>query len=206
MVVFKTIRSTRRRRMALGAAALVLWAMHGGYTMWIGQPENMLWACHLGTLAVGVGLLIGWPTGNGIGVLWLVLGVPLWVIELITHGGCDLTSTLSHLGGFLLGLMGVRIMGLPKGTWWKAVGSLYLLHLASRWATPEQANINLAFRIWTGWEPFFPSHGVYILAILALACLLFAATDFVLRRTGFARLHPGDSPSTPIKNPFDGPR
>lgn len=180
--------ATTRTRRCLGILALGFFAVYAGYEIRVGQPENMLWACPLGSLAVGAGLLLRWPLGNAIGFLWLVLGVPLWILDLLTGTGCPWVSIFPHVGGLVLGLIGVRLLGLPRGAWWQAVASLYVLHVASRWVTPEAANINLTFRVWTGWEPYFPSHGIYILLIMACAGVLFAGVEFVLRKTGFAQL------------------
>ena len=44
------------------------------------QLENVLWVCHLGALAVGLGCVLRWPTSIAIGAFWLTLGVPLWEI------------------------------------------------------------------------------------------------------------------------------
>jgi len=180
--------STTRTRTYLGLSALGCFAVYASYEIRVGHPENMLWACPLGSLAVAAGLLLRWPIANGIGFLWLVLGVPLWILDLLTGTGCPWVSIFPHVGGLALGLTGVRLLGSPRGTWWQAVASLYLLHVASRWVTPEEANINLTFRVWTGWEPYFPSHGIYILLIMACAGVLFAGVEFTLRKTGFTQL------------------
>jgi hypothetical protein len=175
----------------LGVLSLGCFSIYAGYEICVCQPANMLWACPLGSLAVGVGLLLRWPRVSGIGFLWLVLGVPLWILDLLTGAGCPWVSLFPHVGGLVLGLIGVRLLGLPSGVWWQAIAALYLLHFASRWVTPEESNINLAFRVWTGWEDYFPSHGTYILLIMAFAASLFAGVEFVLRKTGFAQLPGG---------------
>ena len=171
----------------LGVAALACFVVYAGYEVRFGLIENLFWACNLATLLVAIGLLLRWPKWNALGFLWLVLGVPLWIIDLLTGVGCHVYSVFTHLGGLLLGLAGTRLLGLPGGAWWQAVVSLYLLHLASRWVTPEAENINLAFRVWQGWEAYFPSHRVYILLLMAGAGVLFGGVEFVLRSTGFAR-------------------
>jgi len=176
----------------LGVLGLACYAAAAVHEIWIGQPESLWWACYVGAAAVALGLLLKWPTWNAIGLLWLLLGVPLWIIELFTGTGCHFISAFPHLGGLALGLVGVRLLGLPQGVWWKAVAALYVLHWASRWLTPEQENINLAFRVWEGWEAYFPSHSTYILSLLTLACVLFISTEFVLRRTGFAGTAAGE--------------
>lgn len=171
----------------LGMAALACFAVYAGYEVRFGRIEYLLWSCNVATLLVAIGLLMHWPTCNALGFFWLVLGVPLWILDLLTGAGCHFFSIFTHLGGLLLGLAGTRLLGLPGGVWWQAVATLYLLHLASRWVTPEVENINLAYRVWTGWEAYFPSHRVYILLLMAGTAVLFASVEFALRFTGFAR-------------------
>ncbi len=90
--------------------------------------------------------------------------------------------------GLVLGAIGVRILGFPKQTWWKAVLGLAGLHILCRWVTPEQENINLAFAIWPGCESLFPSHLAYVSTLTALCLVVFAGVEFAMRKTGFARL------------------
>jgi len=174
----------------LGMAAAACFVVYAGYEVRYGLVENLWWACSLATLLVAVGLLLHWPRWNAFGFLWLVLGVPLWIIDLLTGVGCHAFSVFTHLGGLLLGLTGTRVLGVPRGAWWQAMAGLYVLHWASRWVTPETENINLAFRVWTGWEAYFPSHRVYILLLMAGAGVLFAGVEFALLSTGFARRPP----------------
>ena len=48
--------STRRVRVTAGALAIFFYAVAAGSYVARGRPENMLWSCHLGVLAVGIGL------------------------------------------------------------------------------------------------------------------------------------------------------
>jgi hypothetical protein len=155
---------------------------HAAFHVLSGHPEHVLWACHLGTLAVAVGLMASWPGAIAVGFLWLTVGLPMWVYDILARDAFLPTSTLTHVGGFILGLLGIRAMGFPRGTWWRAGAALLLLHLACRWITPEQGNVNLAFSVWPGWEDTFPSHTIYVLLLLALCLVIFAGAEAVLRR------------------------
>jgi hypothetical protein len=172
------------RRPLLGLLGIAFYAAHAGLRVAEGHPENLLWACHLGCLATGLGLLLGRPGLNGVGLLWLVLGVPLWIYDLATNWEFQPTSHLTHVGGLLLALLGLRAMGLSEPVWWKAFLGLLLLHSLCRGVTPAESNVNLAHAIWPGWEPYFPSHTVYV-ALLAAFCLgLFVGVERVARRIG----------------------
>jgi len=174
------------RSTGYGLAAIGFYAAHAAHYLWRRQPENLLWVCHLGALAVGVGWLLGWPTWNAVGTFWLTLGFPLWIVDLATGGEFIPTSILTHGGGLVLGVLGLRKLGLPSGAWWKGAVPLALLHLVCRWATPAASNVNLAHAIHPGWESFFPSHFVYLLSLLGLYTLIAASLQVGLRRSGFA--------------------
>jgi len=178
------MRSGRKRLPALGLAAIAFYAAHAVDSLIRKQPDNLLWVCNLGALAVGVGLLFGWPTLNAIGLFWLVLGLPLWIYDLVKGGEFLWTSTLTHGGGLVVGFAGLCKLGLPRGAWWKATVALGALNLVCR-VTPPKQNINLAHAVYPGWEGVFPSHFVYLVGLLALFAAVAAALQFGLPKLGF---------------------
>ncbi|MHC4199146.1 MAG: hypothetical protein ACYSU0_04080 [Planctomycetota bacterium] len=181
----KRAESSREWRPWLGILAVVCYGIHASRRLAQEHPEELLWACHMGALAVGVGLLCRWRSCLAVGFLWLTLGIPLWGLNVLAGGNFLPTSPFSHLGGWIVGALGLRETGLPGRTWWKASAALVPLFFLCRWATPEEANVNLAFAIWPGWEKCFPSHSVYVLAVLALSTGVFLATEVALRKLGF---------------------
>jgi len=166
----------------LGLAALGCYAIHAGFHIFNGRPEEVLWMCHLGAALVGVGLLSSSAATNGIGTLFLCVGTPLWVMYLAGGGEFYPTSCFPHLGGLAIGLYGVRRLGLPSGTWWKAVVALMTLILICRFVTPAQANVNVAFAVYSGLEKVFPSHPVYLATMMAFAAVYFLLFEYALRR------------------------
>ncbi len=134
----------RGKTRALGSVAILFYALHGTYHWQQGVPENMLWACHLGALLVGFGLLLDSANLNGVGFLWLAIGTCLWLVGLRMDVPFLPTSTLTHVGGLAIGLWGTRRLGMPGGVAWKALVALGLLHLISRFLHPPGMNINLA--------------------------------------------------------------
>jgi hypothetical protein len=175
----------RKRLPALGIAAVAFYAAHATTYLLRRQPENLLWVCHLGALAVGVGLIAGWPTWNAVGAFWLVLGVPLWIYDLSRGGEFIATSTLTHGGGLAVGAFGLRRIGLPRGAWWKATAALAGANLLCRAVTPPGENVNLAHAVYRGWESAFPSHFVYLVCLLALFAAVAWALQFGLPKLGF---------------------
>lgn len=165
-----------------GVAALVCYAVHATFHLIHGRPEELLWACHLGAALAGIGLLCSSATTNGIGLLFLCMGTPLWLMDLAGGGEFYPTSCFTHLGGLAIGLYGARRLGLPSGTWWKAVAALITLILICRLVTPQRANVNVAFAIYAGLEKVFPSHLVYLAIMMGAAAGYFLVLEYVLRR------------------------
>jgi hypothetical protein len=153
---------------ALGAASVCFYAAHAGRYVLRHESENVLWICHLGSLLVGIGLLTRQGTLNAIGTLWLLVGLPLWIYDLVKVGDWSATSIVTHVFGPIIGLIGVRSLGMPKGLWWKSLVGLAPIYLLSRLLTAPEANINLSHRMYPGSEAVFPNYPVYFAAMTAL--------------------------------------
>ena len=123
------------------------------------------------------------PVLNAVGVHWLALGNILWCINLAGGGEFIFTSQLTHLGGLLIGLWYAHLAGFPRGSWLKALSGLTALHMLSGFVTPAKENINLAFRVFAGWEKIFPHFQVYRLFLLAASAALFYTLERALRRS-----------------------
>ncbi|MGC4095259.1 MAG: hypothetical protein QM756_46520 [Polyangiaceae bacterium] len=166
----------------LGVAALACYAIHAGSHVLAGRPAEALWACHVATLLVGVGALLRHATPIAIGVLWLSFGNPLWVLDLCTGGEFLPTSPFTHVGGFVLGCVALRRLGLPRGAWWQAMAAFIGLLLFTRLVTPPVSNVNLAFAVAPGWERAFPSYPLYLGLLLAAGSATSFITSLGLRR------------------------
>lgn len=172
----------KRGQWLFGMTALGCYAIHAGFHILNGRPEEVLWMCHLGAALVGIGLVCSSGVVNGIGVLFLCVGTPLWLMYLAGGGEFYPTSCFPHLGGLAIGLFAVRRLGLPSGAWWKAAVALLTLIFICRLVTPPRANVNVAFAIYPGWEKVFPSHPVYLATMMASAAAYFLFFECVLRR------------------------
>ena len=172
-----------RHRRLVGALPLVFYALHMVKHVHAGDPGNMLWACHLSNLLIGVGLLVNWQTGVGAGLLWLSVGVPFWIIWLVGGGEFFVTSMLTHVGGAAVGIWAMRQVSWSRGIWWKAWLAILLLQLVSRYTTSPAANANISHDVWKGWEQTFPSYPVYLILLLGITAVIFAVAE-----QGFLRL------------------
>lgn len=176
----------RRLEVFLGLLCLFAYAVHGWHYVQRRQEANLLWFCHLAALAVGLGLLLRAPTLSAVGFLWLCVGTPLWLLDLASGGEVSVGSILTHGAGLGAGAFGLRRLGLPSGAWWKALVALVAVHALTRVVTPPAENVNLAFAVWTGWEPWFPSHLAYIALLTTVSGLVFLAVSWAARRSGLA--------------------
>src|SRR5262249_57588026 len=76
-------------------------------------PEQMLWSCHISNLLLATGLFMGNPFLIRVAVLWLILGVPPWIIEMVWSWQITAVRVFSHLGGFIMAIVAIR-RGCPK--------------------------------------------------------------------------------------------
>jgi hypothetical protein len=164
-----------------GLLVLAGTAIHYGYHLYHHRPWDLLWACHVAAALVGIGCLLDWPPCVGIGLLWLMAGVPLWVLDLVTGGEMTPTSILTHLGGLAVGMSYVGVRGMSAGSWWQAGLALIALQLLCRWVTPASENVNIAFTVYKGWERWFPSYFWYWLMLTIVFALVFALSEYGLR-------------------------
>lgn len=156
-----------------GLAGIAFFFIHAGALIFTDSYHHLLWSCHLGCLLVGSGLLVSSKWIYAVGSAWMVLGVPLWLLNVLAGGEVMSTSFLSHLGGLLLAFYGLRHIEIPRFLWAAATLALFCLALVTRLLTPAKENINLAFSVWSGWENIFPSYFWYGCMMLALAALAF---------------------------------
>ena len=169
-------------RIALGLLAVAAYCIHSAVHLQRGEPYDLLWGCHIAALLVGFGLLLRNATLNAIGLLWSCFGSALWLLDLMTGGEFMPTAILTHVGAFVIGMYGVRILGMPRRSAWYALGSFFALWCVSRAITPASANINLAFRIPAGWTNNFPNYPIYFLTLLLGGAATFAIAEPLTRR------------------------
>lgn len=169
-------------RRALAVLAAAFYAIHAGVHLDRGEPYDLLWGCHVATLLVAGGLLWRVPAVNAIGLLWAWFGLPVWLLYTFTGGEFMPTAALTHAGGLAIGLYGVRLLGFPRGSAWRALGAYFALWLLTRAVTPESANVNLAFHVHPGWEDRFTTYPIYFATLLTAAASSFLICEIVLRQ------------------------
>ena len=177
----------------LAFVAIAFYVLHALVHLSRGEPYDLLWGCHLALLLVAAGLLMNNASLNAIGLLWSGFGLPIWLIYTFTGGEFMPTAALTHLGAFVIGIYGAGQLGIPRGSAWQALAAYLALWALTRAITPENANINLAFSVWPGWEDRFPTYPIYFATLLVSGAFTFAITEVLVRR-----IHPAGAPQRGI--------
>ena len=164
----------------LGTVAIASYAAHAMVHLSRGEPQDLLWACHIAALLVGIGLVYRSPTINAIGLLWSCFGTPLWILDLATGGEWMPTAFLTHAAALGCGIVGVRRLGMPRAAAVKAVAAFAPLWAVTRAITPQWANVNIAFSVYQGWQRWFTSYPPYFALLIALAATTFAIAEYLL--------------------------
>lgn len=169
------------RMRILGLLPAFFYGIHGSLWVYRGLPENALWTCHLASLLIGTGMILLRPKVAAVGLLWVILGLPMWLLDLALGGEFLPTSALTHVGAPAFAFFFFRGTPFPRGSWWRAVAALGFLVVLTRLVTPPAENVNLAHAIWKGWEDrFFHSHPLYLAFLLSLAAAVFFAGEAAL--------------------------
>jgi hypothetical protein len=169
------------RRVLTGCGALACFGVHSGVWLVRGTPWEILWACTIAALLIGLGALALRPVLVAIGVSWLVYGNPLWFYHLVEGGEFLPTSLLTHGVALALGVWFLRKHAFPERTFARAWVLVLALLALTRAVTPSTANINVVHHV----PPADPgSAASYALLALMLATALgvFYAVERVARR------------------------
>src|ERR1043166_940739 len=127
----------------LGLFCILSYLIHGLTHLRRSHPEEVLWACHLGTLVVAAGLIGRWPLPVAVGVEWLVGGDPTWLIGPGLGGGFLPTTLLTPGGGLAAGLFGLKTLGVVAGAWHVAAAAVVALWAVTWFVTPARTRVNL---------------------------------------------------------------
>ena len=158
----------------------------------LGETHDTLWMCHVANVLLCGGLLLRQRRLMQLAVLWIIVGTPLWLMDSMQNRLFSFTSTVSHLGGLLIGLWALRQIRTGRPVWHLALGVFVLLQQLSRVLTPVSANVNISQAVWPGWETVFPHYGNYWLFTTASATLSLWLVERIL-----FRIFPLSMPSTP---------
>lgn len=175
----------------LGLLSLACFAVHGGGHVLRGTAHDVLWACTMANLLIGLGLLLPHRLAAlrlpAVGVLWLSVGNFTWAIDLYLGGEFFASSLLTHWDGLGLGLWGLYRLGYPRPAWLLATLGMVLLQGASRLVTPPSANVNVAHHVYGFYQGVYGSYLAFWLSSFVQTALAYFVIDLGLARL-YARL------------------
>lgn len=150
--------------------------------------------CNIGNLLLALGLFLEQAILIRVAVIWMVPGVAVWFLYVVPTWGMILTgrlgyaelfgvlsSSLAHLGGFSVGIVILRQVGMDARAWLYAFGWYFIVQLLSRLVTPAAMNVNLSHNIQPGWEQTFSSYKTFWLVLTALVGICLWALGRLLK-------------------------
>lgn len=170
----------------LAANARLVGLLPIGFVAWAmstyDHPANLLWLCNVANLLLAIGLLIGHLRICWLAVMWLIVGAPLWVVDVFVKHQFFPHSVATHLIALLIGLWAIRGRAARRGTWLLATAFGLSVQAICRFWTPAELNINVAHATYKGFSGWFDHYLVYwTLSTLAIAGVLFAIERVLTR-------------------------
>ncbi len=139
---------------AIAPLATIFYLAHAAELLTAFPAANLLWSCNVGAAAICVGMWLRRPAPLAAGCFLLLIGNVIWLLDLAAGGQLLWTAPLTHVGLFALALASMRRLGLPAGTWWRALALLAAALAAARALGPPDENVNFAFSVPKGWSAF----------------------------------------------------
>lgn len=162
-----------------GAVLLSALVWHSVYVARSQSPGYLLFACYVANLLLGLGVVVGSSALTGTGFSWVLPGYLLWLHYIFRTADWEPSGAAMHTSGLLVGLMTMRFHRYPRYVWLLAFGLGGVLHFLALLLTDPALNVNAAFRIYEGWEPFFSSIVVYrLVTVTAFGVFFIVLTWF----------------------------
>lgn len=133
-------------RRVLGGLACFCFLGQAGYHYGSGAPWNSLWVWDIAALMIGFGIIGHFARLNGAGLLIGALGIPFWALQLMSGDAFVPTALLTHVVAVGLSIAAVRWLGLPRASASTAFIAVALFTALAFFSTPEDSNVNLAFK------------------------------------------------------------
>jgi hypothetical protein len=154
---------TRYRLM--GLLPLAFFAVQAIHYWRFGGLGHLLWMCNAGNVLLGFGLLLSHRELIRAAAIWTIPGLVLWIIYVLLPSGFYFSTTLAHLGGFVVGLIALRRVGMDGTAWIYALAWYLFTQLAARLLTPAELNVNVSHRVQDGWGNAFTSYWKFWLVV-----------------------------------------
>jgi hypothetical protein len=124
-------------------------------------PSHIWWSCHIANLTLGLGMIFGNALLIRLAVLWLILGLPPWALDMYVNHLIWPISVLTHLGGALFGVLVLWKVRMARGVWPAALVWFLVLQLLSYFFTEPDKNVNVAHAVYPAAQPWFSNYWLY---------------------------------------------
>jgi uncharacterized membrane protein len=144
---------------------------------------EMLWACHVATSLMGLGILLQKKELVIFGFSFH-LGAGMWgyFFDILATRATTWTSVLVHALPLAIGFFEVRRSGLPRWAPWISFAFLISMMFVALYLTPPDLNINLAHRAWAPAERLTGALWVTWLVNIGFAGFLIFSSDWLVRK------------------------
>ena len=167
----------------LGILPLAFFAAYGVMAWSEKRADEIFWMCHVANVLLGCALLLDRPKLVRIATLWIVLGIPLWLIDAWVIRDIEAVSVVSHYGGLAVGLYALARIRMSENPWLAGVCLYVVVQQACRLLTDPALNVNLAHQVYAGSRGWFGRYEVYWLMTTVLAAVFLWAIGRLLAVT-----------------------
>lgn len=164
----------------IGIFPLAFFIAHLLYHYNQGAISNILWMCNISTFTLSLGLFLNKPTIIKVSALWLMLGFPLWIIDLLQFGQTPVTTFLIHIGGSSIALYTLKYVRFSQNIWIYSFIWYLFVQQFCRMYSPFSLNVNLAHTSRSLLGINIDTYFLYWLATSLLIALLLFVFSLVL--------------------------
>lgn len=155
----------RRLFRLLGFLPLLFFTAQAFHYWRINELGHMLWMCNIGNLILAIGMFTEQRALIRVASLWMIPGLIVWFVYVVLAWGVFFSSTLAHVGGFVVAAYALRRVGMDQWSWLYALLWYLVLQLASRLITPRALNVNVSHMVEAGWQQTFGSYWKFWLVL-----------------------------------------
>ncbi len=145
---------------------------------------QLLWFCNAANLVLGIAIFARWGNAVFICSALLLVGLPIWVFDVVATGDFHVFSVFTHVPSPFVGVLVARQLGASRHVIWQTLVFYLFMQLLARLFTPAALNINVAFDVYAPVKMLFPNFWIYSLTnLLGLTAWVFVAHRLLFDKT-----------------------
>lgn len=148
----------------------------------VGTPDWIIYSCHVSTLLLGVGMVVGSAWMIRVAAIWLVIGLPMWIIDAWVTQVVWVASIFSHVGGFFLALYAISKVRATGQSWLPALLWFVGLQMLTRYTTRPELNINVAHTPYELFKDTYSGYWVFWIVCTLVVAFMVWIVEFCLAR------------------------